>query len=345
MSRKPAHPPPPPPPPPSMRASSKKPTNLAAPSYPTGSFGNGIEVEFLLSSRSTNSAKTIREFSRMVAASYNDYLARVASGQHPKMHNAIDEAYLGPQFAEWSLDSDSTIEMPNRGGAPSFPQVNANTSCGTHVHLSRVEGYSLADLKKICQSIIHFEPAFEALLPEDRLSNEYARSNWLDNANFGHRSLSRKQRIAAIQRSSSMRELMFGWNFLYLLNSPNGAIEFRRGAACSSAQQAFVYIEIAMSFIEAAIQLGSPENLERAPGTVDGLKQFISAARLSNNVPGLYDSRYLSLFFGNKTDGTFREPKPLGKLSAYQLNKLNKKKEDDKKNVAMVKMLHEPYWS
>ncbi|GMG29722.1 unnamed protein product [Aspergillus oryzae] len=100
-----------------------------------------------------------------------------------------------------------------------------------------------------------------------------------------------------------------------------------------------------MSFIEAAVQLGSPENLETAPGTVGGLKQFISAARLSNNIPGLYDSRYLSLFFGNKTDGTFREPKPLGKLSAYQLNKLNKKKEDDKKNVAMVKMLHEPYWS
>ncbi|QMW46617.1 hypothetical protein G4B11_010072 [Aspergillus flavus] len=104
-------------------------------------------------------------------------------------------------------------------------------------------------------------------------------------------------------------------------------------------------ILIAMSFIEAAVQLGSPENLETAPGTVGGLKQFISAARLSNNIPGLYDSRYLSLFFGNKTDGTFREPKPLGKLSAYQLNKLNKKKEDDKKNVAMVKMLHEPYWS
>lgn len=54
----------------------------------------------------------------MVAASYNDYLARVAPGHHPKMHNAIDEAYPGPQFAEWSLDSDSTIEMPNRGGAP-----------------------------------------------------------------------------------------------------------------------------------------------------------------------------------------------------------------------------------
>lgn len=27
---------------------------------------------------------------------------------------------------------------------------------------------------------------------------------------------------------------IFGWNFFYLLNSPNGTIEFRRGAASTS---------------------------------------------------------------------------------------------------------------
>lgn len=54
----------------------------------------------------------------MVAAYYNEYPARVAPGHHPKVHNAIDEAHLANQFAEWSLDSDSTIEMPNRDGAP-----------------------------------------------------------------------------------------------------------------------------------------------------------------------------------------------------------------------------------
>jgi len=86
-------------------------------------------------------------------------------------------------------------------------------------------GYSFVDLKKICQSIIHFESAFEALLPEDRLANEYARSNWLDNSNFGHRNLSRKQSIDVIQHTHDLRKLvllmnlnhdkMFGWNFLY----------------------------------------------------------------------------------------------------------------------------------
>lgn len=69
---------------------------------------------------------------------------------------------------------------------------------------------------------------------EDRLLNGYGRSNWLDNANFGHRNQPRKQSTVAIQGASSMRELvlmdpdhdkMFEWNFVYLLNSPNGTIE------------------------------------------------------------------------------------------------------------------------
>jgi hypothetical protein len=193
------------------------------------------------------------------------FLAQYAPDKHPRMHNAINESYLGPRFAEWSLDSDSTIDMPNKGQAPCmhlYPvalsfwlfllmayftgglesispifrahkdslwrehinflwdflsanyRISANHSCGTHVHLSRSGGYTLSQLKKVCQSIIHFEPAFEALLPEERLSNEYARSNWLDNENFGHRNLTRKQTIAVIQQASSMRELV-------LLMNPN----------------------------------------------------------------------------------------------------------------------------
>lgn len=59
-----------------------------------------IEIEFLLSFCSMNSAKTIHEFSRMIAASYNNYLARVAPRNHLKKHNAIDKSYLELQFAE-----------------------------------------------------------------------------------------------------------------------------------------------------------------------------------------------------------------------------------------------------
>lgn len=101
-----------------------------------------------------------------------------------------------------------------------------------------------------------------------------------------------------------------------------------------------------MLFIKVTVQMSISENLERISSTVNDLKQFISTACLSNNVSELYNSRYLFLFFSNKSDSVFHESKPLKRLSAYQLSKLKKKKKDDKKkNVAMVKMLHELYWS
>ncbi|OBS22823.1 hypothetical protein FPOA_09148 [Fusarium poae] len=302
------------------------------------------------------------------------------------MHNAIDQSYRGVKFAEWSLDSDSTIETPDKNKAPwglenispifrSFEnsawrehidtmwrfittnyRVSANSSCGTHVHLSRAGGFTLDELKRVCQCIIHFELAFEGILPRDRLSNEYARSNWLDNPNFGHRNLSRKESIDVIQNASSMRELvllmnpdhdkMFGWNFLYLLNSPHGTIEFRRGAASVSSSDVFMWIEIAMSFVEASIRGGRRENLAKVPATVGGLKWFIGAARLPDGIPGLYDSRYLKRLFSNIPDGAFRQPVPLGKLSPAKLAKLkNKKLEDKKKTVILSKMVQEPYWN
>ncbi|KAG0154189.1 hypothetical protein PDIDSM_1569 [Penicillium digitatum] len=369
-----SRPPPPPPPPSATRRPTvgKNSVRAEAPTYPIGSFGIGVEVEFLLQPRENiKAADDVRQFSKAVASSYNAFM---------------DQSEPGPGFAEWSLDSDSTIEMPKKGRAPwglesispifrahegsrwrqhvefmwrfllADFHVDSNASCGTHVHLSRVGGYSLSDLKKICQSLIHFEPAFEAILPEERLGNEYGRSNWLDNMNFGHQNLSRRQSIAIIQRVSTMRELvllmnpdhdkMFGWNFLYLLNNPHGTIEFRRGAASNSVQDVFIYIEIAMSFLEASVRLGDVESLKSVPATVGGLQWFIQAAKLPDGIPGLFDSRYLKLFFAEKNQSAFREPRPLGILSPYKLNKLNRKKEEDKrKNVAMVKMLQEPYWS
>ena len=82
------------------------------------SIGIGIETEFLLRPRDKKfDAATIRDFSRGVASGYLQYIAH-AHTKHPKMHNAIHESYFGERFAEWSLDDDSTIQMPNHNQAP-----------------------------------------------------------------------------------------------------------------------------------------------------------------------------------------------------------------------------------
>ena len=163
-------------------------------------------------------------------------------------------------------------------------EITANNSCGTHVHISLSEGYSLQNLKQVAQSIIHFEPAFEPLLPEDRRANEYAKSNWMDNPNFAYSKLSRGDSIKLIEECTTMRDLvllmnpnhdkMFGWNFLYLLSDPKGTVEFRRGAASTSVRNVFMWVELAMSFIQASVRIGLPENLAKIPRTVGGLRWF-----------------------------------------------------------------------
>jgi Putative amidoligase enzyme len=233
--------------------------------------------------------------------------------------------------------------------------IDANNSCGTHVHLSLSGGYTLQNLKQIAQTIIHFEPALEALLPENRRGNEYSKSNWLDNRNFGYKKWSRAESIELIDQCSSMRDLvllmnpnhdkMFGWNFLYLLQDNKGTVEFRRGAASTSVTDVFMWIELAMSFTQAALRIGLPQNLRKVPRTIGGLRWFIEKAGLLKAVSGMNDPRYLDrLFAGKHSDATI-SPRPLGELSTEKKKKLMKKKEEDKnKNVMQSKMVQAPYW-
>ncbi|KAJ6026607.1 uncharacterized protein N7446_004793 [Penicillium canescens] len=79
-----------------------------------------------------------------------------------------------------------------------------------------------------------------------------------------------------------------------------------------------------MSFLEASIRLGDIESLKSVPAT-------IGATKLPDGIPRLFDSRYLKLFFAGKNQSAFRELRPLGILSPYKLNKLNRKKEEDEK--------------
>ena len=86
---------------------------------PAGSIGIGVETELLLTARSIEDhGRDKRDFCRKVAGGYMKTLDSDTRIKHPGMHNAIDEAYLGTQFAEWSLDSDITIVTPDKKSAP-----------------------------------------------------------------------------------------------------------------------------------------------------------------------------------------------------------------------------------
>lgn len=369
-----------------------------------GTFAIGIETEVLISPRTISQARKSEDFSREVVRGYLKQLQQTRD-LHPGMHNAINESSRGARFSEWSLDEDSTIELPARSSGvrckilvsicpreADFPaqeglelispilrvqagsawrshvafiwfylekayDIAANNSCGTHIHVSVAGGYTLVDLQRIACSIIYFEPALEAVLPPDRQGNMYAKSNRIDNKNFGYKNLSRRQAMDEIAACPNLRALvllmnppregdhdkMFGWNFLNLLQSSQSTIEFRRGAASTSSTDVFMWAEVALSFVRAAMRKGTRDNLSRIPPTVGGLLWFINAGQIPADE---VDQRYIDRLFAGIDQYKSLSPTACGRLSPEKASKLKKKKlEDKKKNLMLLKTLQGPYWT
>ncbi|KAA8644932.1 uncharacterized protein ATNIH1004_009143 [Aspergillus tanneri] len=368
--------PPPPPPPPRLppykpRGGAKAPVVHKESPPPPGSFGIGIEMELLLESRFTPSAadNTFPRFARQCAMSYNSSVP----SPYPRMHSLVQAQWEGVPHTQWVLHHDPTCEtqqepwgieiisplLRSHPGSQWRQSVEAlwsfinqkyiaqsNADCSTHVHISRVEGFSTTDVKRVAQAIIHFEPAFEALVPPERRGNEYSRSNWLDNPQLGYQNLSRDQSIELIESRNTTDEIIgimnpnqskyFGWNFLPLKTFRT--IEFRRGSASLSANDAFTWVELAMSFIQAAMIQPSSQQLLRYPRTIGGLKDFIQYAHLPQQ-EGAYNSAYLQRLFTGSHPNAKLNPIPVGHLSEQKRAKLQRKMDADTASNPMLDII------
>ncbi|KAJ5143945.1 uncharacterized protein N7515_002732 [Penicillium bovifimosum] len=276
----------------------------------------------------------------------------------PKMHSLVQALWEGAPHTQWALHHDPTCETNNTPWGielispllRSYPDsawrdqvkaiwhfllqryiVSGNVNCSTHVHISLSRGFTVSDLKSIAQAIIHFEPAFEVLVPTERRGNEYARSNWIDNPNFGYRNFSRQQSIDLVERLRTADEVIdimnpnqskyFGWNFLSI--KTYRTIEFRRGAVSLSADDVLMWAELAMSFILAAVT-PRHDRLQQYPASVGGLKAFILKASLRSS-PGMHDSSLLDRLFHGIAPSAALQPTPVGRLSVEKTAKLQRK--------------------
>lgn len=184
----------------------------------------------------------------------------------------------------------------------------------------------------MAQAIIHFEQAFEAILPEERRANEYARSNWIDNPHFAYQNLSRDQSIDFLEDLTTINQVIdamnpnqskyFSWNFLSVRRFKT--IEFRRGAVSLSVNDVFMWAELAMSFIRAALALQSTTQLRQYPRTVGGLRSFIQYAQLSTQ-QGMHNPTFLNPLFSGKASTDRANPVPVGTLSPAKQAKLQRK--------------------
>ncbi|KAF9642848.1 hypothetical protein BDM02DRAFT_3105159, partial [Thelephora ganbajun] len=170
----------------------------------------GIEVEFLLTMPGTREFRGLHPFAECVLALYQGR----KDALWPNMHNDVGGVYHGENTGiEWSLTHDpwlcllydhppDGIELvsPILHFRPNDPFQNyvrgvwdcveppcavwTNDSCGTHVHVSPSNNYTLAQVKAVARAVLYFEPAINALVPPHRLDNMWCKTFFPNNVNF-----------------------------------------------------------------------------------------------------------------------------------------------------------------
>ncbi len=231
--------------------------------------------------------------------------------------------------------------------------ITTNDSCATHIHVSLDPNYDLKDLKRLAVAIIHFEPAFEALMPVGRKGNPYCKSNWLENPRLGRAGLSRSESIADIERLLDVYHVIetiqtsddkfFAWNFDSL--NEHNTIEFRKPPASSSADEALSWAELALNFIQASLRYGTSRRLKRIPSTIKGLRWFLRQVC----VPSMNAPSRLDRIWAGKDENAASEPWvwPRSKMSremelAARLRNLSEA--DLERVLNQANSAREPYW-
>jgi hypothetical protein len=209
-------------------------------------------------------------------------------------------------------------------------KVEANPVLGSQIDVSLTPHYTLADLRRIASSAIHFEPALEALLSEHRdrhphthgLSNPNARSNWLDSPLLARRGLSRSHSIAAIESAADEEAVIrlmtgpkeptnpwangsYAWNFLDF--SRNGMIGFRKALTPLTSNDALNWAELTITFIQASLRSGSAATLREFSSDLSGLRSFLGRVP---SITGVNEPRRWQKLWAGKHPNGAMEPAP-----------------------------------
>lgn len=230
-------------------------------------------------------------------------------------------------------------------------EITDNKNCGTHVHISVEGGYSLEDVKRVASASIHFDTAFEALVPETRRGRcEFARSMWIDARKFAAKGRSRAEAILMINGVTDFHAFSslvqpytlrgYTWNFRSILKYYT--MEFRKPPASRTADEALGWAELAMSFVQTSIRYGSPERLRLVPPTVGGLRWFLR----QNHIARSNEPERLDQIWAGKDPNAFVEGIPLENVECSEgMGKIARMIERDRRDI--LKQIHstqEPYW-
>lgn len=257
----------------------------------------------------------------------------------------ISPLFVSYQGSNWR----SYVEATWRSLEKSY-SIQASTECATHIHVSVAKGYSLKEMKRIAQTIVHFEPAINALVPRCRLFpvNYYAKSSWLDSDKLGKENRQRAESINFISHIGSYNRLLavmqpnedrhYAWNFRAY--ERYRTIEFRLPPASRAAHECLAWAELAMTVVQAGIRHGTPEKLIQVPPTVGGLRWFLDQSA----VPGMNEPRRLDEFWKLGTE-YFVQGSLIGRtMTGEQRALMGRLIEADTRRIQQASRRRPPYW-
>ncbi|KAF7503769.1 hypothetical protein GJ744_003311 [Endocarpon pusillum] len=341
--------------------SSQMPLETTAPSsrvvsrYPKRKIRLGLETEFYIAARcEKHHSDDRREFIRILADKYNRKIAgRHRSMQRHMLTESFSQGYNGRDRygREWTFVHEEGFYF--RTGkfwqlkmlSPVFDivpgsdwqqhvqalwsyltkhyQIRYGSDCRNGIYVSLHPECNLPELKRVISSVFHFEPAIEALLPENRLDAWCAKSNWLYHELTAPEAMSRHDFLLDIQEAGDKRTLVdkvqdishgdtceFCWNFSGLQGNDSyqhgRMINFRKPpAGPSEPASTFRWAQFTITFILAAIQYGSPDNLTSLSHNIGELRSFMSHAALPEEVG---DFHLIDMLWKGKDPKAAREP-------------------------------------
>lgn len=235
--------------------------------------------------------------------------------------------------------------------------ISTTDKCSTHIHISLDPFYTTLEIKRVAQAVIHFETAFEALVPAVRRDNHFVKSNWLDSPSLAKESKTRSQLIADINeqvRDDGVTSLMqmrsdrdYAWNFWALFTKRT--IEFRKPPASTTSKEVLAWAELAISFIQASVKCESTQKLQKIPATIGGLRWFVSLSR----EPGVNEPQRMSMIWDGKDPKALLAPIPNPGGGWYFHAEERKEtitrlrclaQADERQNLRFAKRAREPYW-
>lgn len=172
-----------------------------------------------------------------------------------------------------------------------------------HIHVSPPVQWSMEKIKSVCRGILWFEEAFEELVPEYMLQNQWSFSNSVDNPEL--RGLDLLECFDLIDHCTSKAELVhlmnaldtsteqnqqrltsryYVWNLENIKDGEIQTIEYCRAPRVTNAHDCIMWSELATSFVEAAMQYGDLHILIRYNCTVERLKRFINKSYASESL-------------------------------------------------------------